>query len=165
MIATGVLEAMGKAEAPRLGQMSGDALASYKAARDFFFLEDTPHGPLLQSFQMATKNDDVTVEFLSPRALFWKLLLLKPFRDFMEKHFKLTVQTGKILRFLGMRIIQTDQGISVDQAEYIYDLVFKHYGREIENLKIAPTPSRYDAKYEKDMYESKPLSPQLLQEY
>ena len=86
MIDAGVLATMGQAEAPMMEKLSEDELASYQAARDFFFQEDTPHGPLLQSFRMATKNDDnVTVEFLSPRALFWKLLLLQPFRDFMEK--------------------------------------------------------------------------------
>ncbi len=127
-----------------------------KSTVDHAFFVKVYEGP--RYFYICLATDDLLCSFPT-----WAIF--EDFKQFMEKHFKLTIQTGKILRFLGMRIIQTEQGISVDQAEYLYDLVFNHYGREIENLKIAPTPSRYDAKFEKDLYESKPLSPQLLKEY
>lgn len=86
-------------------------------------------------------------------------------RKYLEMHFELTVQTGKILQFLGNRIIQTDMGVSVDQAEYLFDLVSKHFGDKLDDLKTALTPMRYDNLYEKDLFESKPLSPIELKEY
>ena len=49
--------------------------------------QDTPHGPLLQSCELAAKKGgNVTIEYVNPRALMWTLLLLQPFRDFMEKY-------------------------------------------------------------------------------
>ena len=87
------------------------------------------------------------------------------FRQYLEMHFKLTVQIGKILNFLGTRIIQTNEGTSIDQAEYLFDLVQKHFGSNVEELKTALTPMRYDNMYEKDLFESKPLLPSELKEY
>ena len=87
------------------------------------------------------------------------------FRKFLEMHFELTVQTGKVLKFLGNRIIQTDQGTSVDQAEYLFDMVKQHFGDNVDDMKTALTPMRYDNTYERDLFESKPLSPDELKEY
>lgn len=109
-------------------------------------------------FYICLATDDLLCSFPS-------YAIFDNFKAYMEEHFKLTVQTGKILTFLGMRIIQTDLGISCDQAEYLFDLVYAQYGRAIEHLKTATTPARYDNQYELDLYNSPPLSDEELREY
>ena len=60
-------------------------------------------------------TDNLLVGFLTQAAF-----------DNLQKHllgyFTLTVQTGAVLKFLGLCIIQSDLGISIDQAEYTFEL-------------------------------------------
>ena len=93
--------------------------------------------------------------------------LLCAFRDYkyfhdlvlyLKRFFNLTVQTGHILSFLSLRIIQTEHAISVDQGEYIYDLVLKYYGKDIDRIKTVTTPMRSDSAFEKELFESPALT-------
>lgn len=111
-----------------------------------------------QYFYICLATDDLLCSFPS-----WAIF--DDFKQFMEKHFKLTIQTGKVLKFLGMRIIQSNLGISVDQAEYLFDLCYKHFGTGLDKLKTVTTPARYDASYEKEVFEATPLSPEELERF
>ena len=87
------------------------------------------------------------------------------FATYLKKFFGLTTQTAPVLSYLNMRIVQTETIITLDQAEYIFDMLLKYYGTDLETLKTATTPMRSDAKFEKELYDSTPLSPAALREY
>ena len=77
---------------------------------------------------------------------------------YLEKYFELTVQNGNVLKFLGIRIIQSDLGISLDQGEYTYEILEYFFGKDLEKLKTLTSPMRYDSSYENELFEALPLS-------
>lgn len=57
-----------------------------------------------------------------------------------------------------MRIIQTNDGISIDQAEYVYNLVHNYFASEtLDHIKTVSTPLRSDNNYEHELYEAAPM--------
>jgi hypothetical protein len=87
------------------------------------------------------------------------------FRQFLTKYFKLTVNTGPVLEFIGLWIIQSEHIISIDQAKYIFEILEAFYGSDVERIKHVKTPMRYDSAFEKELFESTPLSASELKEY
>ena len=87
------------------------------------------------------------------------------FKQFLTKYFRLSVQHGPILKFLGLRIVQSNHAISIDQSEYIFDALTKYYGHNCDKIKTMSTPMRYDNKYERELFEAQPLSDHELVEY
>ena len=87
------------------------------------------------------------------------------FVKFLEQYFVLSVQTGSVLEFLNMRIVQSSHGISLDQGTYVYNLVHNYFkAPDLERIKTVTTPLRYDSKYNQELYESTPLSDSELLE-
>jgi hypothetical protein len=84
---------------------------------------------------------------------------------FLMQYFKLTVNTGPVLEFIGLRIIQSEHIISIDQAKYVFEILEAFYGKDVERIKHVKTPMRYDSKFEKELYKSTPLSESELKEY
>jgi hypothetical protein len=80
------------------------------------------------------------------------------FKLFLDQFFKLTVNCGPVLKFLGLRIIQSNSMISIDQSEYIFELLKSYFGTDVERIKTAKTPMRYDSNFEKDLYNATPLT-------
>jgi hypothetical protein len=64
-----------------------------------------------------------------------------------------------------MCIIQTTEGISIDQAEYTYDLLSTYFGEDVDRVKSAITHMRPENDLEQDFHSALPLSPNELQEY
>jgi hypothetical protein len=87
------------------------------------------------------------------------------FEKFLKCYFTLTVQTGSVLKFLGIRIIQSNQGISLDQGEYIYDMLVTYFGEDIERIKTSATPMRSESDLEQEFHDAIPLTPHELKEY
>jgi hypothetical protein len=87
------------------------------------------------------------------------------FERFLKSYFTLTVQTGSVLKFLGIRIIQSDQGISLDQGEYIYDMLVTYFGENVDKIKTSATPMRSESDLEQEFHDAIPLSPHELKEY
>jgi hypothetical protein len=69
------------------------------------------------------------------------------------------------LKFLGLRIIQSDLGISIDQGEYIYDMLTTYFGENIDKIKTASTPMRSENDLERAFHDALPLTSAELQEY
>ena len=101
-------------------------------------------------FYVCLATDDLLCAFL-------KYAHFDDLVKYLRRFFNLTVQTGHVLSFLSLRIIQTDLAISVDQGEYIYDLLLKYYGQSVDRIKTVTTPMRSDSAYEKELFESPPL--------
>ena len=62
--------------------------------------------------------------------------LCKKFFDLMTKEFEMSLM-GDLKFFLGLQIIQTLEGIFINQSKYIKELLKKY---EMENLKPINTP-------------------------
>ena len=78
---------------------------------------------------------------------------------FMKSYFDLSIQYGPVLKFLGLRIIQSDHAISIDQGEYVFDMLCHYFGRDVTHVKTVKAPMRYDQDYEKELLDAFPLSP------
>jgi hypothetical protein len=120
-----------------------------------FFAKQYEDGSFLY---LSLATDDCLVSFTSYEHF-------HDFEKFLKNYFTLTVQTGKILKFLGLRIIQTNLGISIDQGEYIYDMLTTYFGEDVDKIKTATTPMRSENDLEKDFYDAIPLSQDELKEY
>ena len=80
----------------------------------------------------------------------------------LKKYFELSVQIGSILHFLGLHIIQSDLGISIDQAEYTMDLLHHYFGHDVTHIKTQSTTMQYDNNFEMELFEALPLTPSEL---
>ena len=84
------------------------------------------------------------------------------FKSYLLQYFELSTQTGSVLKFLGIRIIQSDLCITMDQAEYTYNMLEHYFGTSVDKVKTHTTPLRYDTDFEKELYDSLPLLPEEL---
>ena len=88
------------------------------------------------------------------------------FNDFvlyLQQYFEVTVQDGQVLKFLGLRIIQSNDCLSIDQGEYTFEFLEHYFGSAVDRVKTLSSPMRYDSDFEKDLVNALPLSPTQLQ--
>jgi hypothetical protein len=64
-----------------------------------------------------------------------------------------------------LQIIQSDLGISIDQGEYIFDMLQTYFGESVEKIKTVTTPMQSENDLEKDFFDALPLTPDELKEY
>lgn len=83
--------------------------------------------------------------------------IFQQLKQHLQKYFELSIQDGLVLKFLGLQIIQTNIGVSMDQGEYTYELVEHYFGSAVDKLKKLSTPMHYDNDFEFELYESIPL--------
>ena len=86
--------------------------------------------------------------------------MYKHFEDlnaYLKQYFNIVSQVGPVLTFLSLHIAQTKHVTSIDQGEYIYDLLIKYYGSNIKRIKTVTTPMRLDSQFEHELFESLPL--------
>ena len=76
---------------------------------------------------------------------------------YLEQFFILTKQTGNVIKFLGVRYIQSNLCITMDQAEYTYEILYHYWGALVDIVKTATTPMRYDTDWEREMFHAQPL--------
>ena len=92
--------------------------------------------------------------------------VLEDLAAYLRKYFVIVIQTGGVLKFLGLRIIQTEKAISIDQSHYIFEMLEEYFGTDPEQIiKTAAIPMRSDAELEKELFESPPLTDTELREY
>ena len=87
------------------------------------------------------------------------------FIKFLQQFFTLTIQLGAVLKFLGLRIVQSSHAISIDQGNYIFQALTKYFGSDVDKVKTVSTPMRYDNEFEKELMEAAPLSQAELLQY
>ena len=87
------------------------------------------------------------------------------FIAYMKKFFQISIQNGPILKFLGIRIVQTNHAISIDQSEYMFEALRKYYGTAFDKVKTVSTPMCYDNAFEQELLDQQPLSQSELTEY
>ena len=83
---------------------------------------------------------------------------------YLRQYFDLSVQAGNVLKFLGLRIIQSNECISVDQGEYTFGLLQHFWGQDVDKIKTISSPMRYDSEFEKDMFHALPLTEKELEQ-
>ena len=105
---------------------------------------------------LSIATDDLLVSFPTYN-------VFEDFKQYLSKFFELSIQSGGVLKFLGVRYVQSDHCISLDQAEYAYDMVSHYFGTDVEKVKTLRTPMRYDNEYEKELYDAIPLLPSELE--
>ena len=93
------------------------------------------------------------------------LIIFEDFVLFLKQYFTIVVQSGNVIKFLGIRIIQSPKAISIDQAQYLYNVCEHYFGTDPKTIKTVSIPMRSDGEYEKELYESTPLSKEELVEY
>jgi hypothetical protein len=122
------------------------------------------HGYSIKQFN----DGDFMYVLLATDDCFVAFLTYKHFEDFniyLKSNFIFTIQTGKILKFLRMRIIQTNHGTSIDQAEYTYDLLTTYFGKDVDRVKSVITPMRPENDLEQAFFNALPLTQDELCEY
>ena len=87
------------------------------------------------------------------------------FVTFVTQYFNISIQKGYVLEFLGIRIIQTNHCISMDQSAYCMDALEKYFGKDIDKIRTVKAPMRYDNKYEQEIFDAPPLTPTELKEF
>jgi hypothetical protein len=117
------------------------------------FLWQTPTAELF----LALATDDFLV-LTDDRELFLAL------KSGLEKLFKLTLQEGSVLSFLNLRIIQSPDGISIDQTDHVVDSIIEPYFklRDISKLVRITSPFPTDTSFEQQLYESPVLTGSAL---
>ena len=103
-------------------------------------------------------TDDILVSFPCYQAF-------DDLQRYMRQFFELTIQTGQVLKFLGVRYVQSNHCITLDQAEYTHSMLEHYFGSNVDFVKTIRTPMRYDTDFEKEMYDALPLPPRALQLY
>ena len=100
-----------------------------------------------------TSTDDLLCSY-NPPGVFYG------FRIFIKMIVPTIYQGGNLLKCLNFRIVQSENGISIDQTEHIkknvIDTYFPLNGQEI--IKSADTPFRTDSQYETDLAEQAPAT-------
>ena len=82
---------------------------------------------------------------------------------YLKQYFDITVQHGRVIKFLGIRIIQSPDCLSMDQGEYTFDILEHYFGTNVDRIKTLSPPMRYDSDYEKELVDAIPLDPKQLQ--
>jgi hypothetical protein len=108
------------------------------------FLWQTPTAELF----LALATDDFLV-LTDGRELFLAL------KSGLEKLFKLNLQEGSVLRFLNLRIIQSPDGISIDQNDHVFDSIIEPYFKlcDVSKLVRITSPFPMDTSFEQQLYE------------
>ena len=117
-------------------------------AEPALFVKFYPGGDVLF---LCTSTDDFLCAFSKEH-------IFSDFMKFMGSILPVTAQTGTVLKYLNIRVIQTDMGISIDQTQHIKTNVVEKYfpPNRTERLKSADTPYRTDSEYEKALAETLP---------
>jgi hypothetical protein len=102
------------------------------------FLWQTPTAELF----LALATDDFLV-LTDDRKLFLAL------KSGLEKLFKLTLQESSVLRFLNLRIIQSPDGISIDQNDHVVNSIIEPYFklRDVSKLVRITSPFPTDTSF------------------
>ena len=111
-----------------------------------------------ESLIVVTSTDDFICSYTHDN-------VFSAFLTHMEKFVPITTQDGTVLKYLNLRIVQSDLGISFDQTHHIQTTIVDEAfpaGRD-ELVKTADTPYRTDAEYEKALHERLPATPEELQ--
>ena len=71
----------------------------------------------------------------------------------MERFVPVTTQDGKVMKYINTRIIQTDEGISIDQTHRIKTAILDNWfpPKRTEQLKTADAPYRTDSDFERQL--------------
>ena len=82
----------------------------------------------------------------------------------LEQYVPITVQEGHTLKYLNLRIIQTDQGVSFDQTHHIKTNIVDEWfpASKTKRIKSADTPYCRDSKYERQLQEQLPATGTVL---
>ena len=86
-------------------------------AEPALFVKFYPCGDMLW---ICTSTDDFLCAFT-------KEYVFSDFMVFMDSLFPVTAQTGTVLKYLNLRIIQTDYGVSIDQTQHIKTKIVDKY--------------------------------------
>ena len=84
--------------------------------------------------------------------------LLNRFGDF----FSFTVKRGIELNFLNFKIIQSKDGISIDQTNHIIKSILDEYFDKDEKVKYESSPFPLDSKFEYELYSALLMSKEEL---
>ena len=89
--------------------------------------------------------------------------LFHDLRNFMTRYVDVTTQEGPIIKYLNLRIVQSDYGVSFDQTEHIRDSVLiKWLPQAGDYVKGYHTPWRTDREAERVLSETLPAEPHEL---
>ena len=78
-----------------------------------------------------------------------------------KEHFEMKVQEGSVLKYLNIRISQYPLGFSIDQTEYIIELVNEWF--PTGKFRNVDTPFQKDSSYEKEILAALSLTGNALQ--
>jgi hypothetical protein len=85
--------------------------------------------------------------------------------EYLTQYFELSVQQGNVIKFLSLRIIQTEHAISIDQTTYILSLLRHYFGDDVDKIKTVTTPMQTDSEFEKEWHLATTISQNELPDY
>ena len=90
--------------------------------------------------------------------------IYKALCDYLKKYFDITTEEGTTFKYLNLRIIQSQHGISFDQTDHILRTIVEKFfpALRCEMLKRVHTPFRTDNEFERDLCEMLPATPSQL---
>ena len=118
-----------------------------------YFVKPLPNGHHLYA---SVATDDILVSYPDYR-------YFEDLKTYLQQFFELSVQIGEVLQFLGVRYIQSDFCITLDQAEYTFSMLEHYFGTDVDHVKTIRTPLRYDSDFERELHDALPLPPKALQ--
>ena len=68
------------------------------------------------------------------------------------------------LQFLNFRVIQSEHGVSIDQSNHIIQSILNEYFDKDDKVKYESSPFPLDNKFEYELYQSLPMTPEELEE-
>lgn len=110
-----------------------------------------------ESLVIVTSTDDFMCTYTSEG-------LFVLFQKHMERFVPITTQDEMVMKYLSLRVIQSDQGISIDQTHHIKTSILDKWFPEgmVERLKTADTPYPTDSQFEKELSQTLPATPEEL---
>ena len=111
------------------------------------------------SAMLSTTVDDFLLSFKHPT-------IRDEFFTFMRNAFDITTPGFQPqLKFLSLRIYQSDQGISIDQTDHIYKNILTDWFQNDTQYQKHDNPIKAHPTYEHELSQSPPLSPEDLTMY
>jgi hypothetical protein len=111
-----------------------------------------------ETMYVVTSTDDFLVCYSTPT-------LYSMLQVHMKKFVPITTQEGQVMKYLNVRIVQSDMGISIDQTHHIQTTILDKWfpSHKTEQLKTADTPYRTDSEFEKQLNSQLPAKDADLQ--
>ena len=112
------------------------------------------------------KNNQTSYLILATDGILFMSKHEEPLQELLDTFgevFSFKIKRGIELQFLNFRIIQSEHGISIDQANHILQSILNDYFDKNEKVKYESSPFLLDSKFDYELYAALPMSEDELE--